>query len=395
MPKASVVFFASHAHGGVRELWTSLAEGFLKAGHRASLVGLYPFEGSEEEPAQGRAQGLAWTYILPTRPRGFVGKIALLWHLMRWLLRDRPDVILSAMPAANVLIVPLARIFSPRTALILSHHSPVTFYRPLLNRLDRFTGCATNVKAIVSVSSAVEATLADKPEAYRAKCLVIHNALPPRIEKLLEELRQAADQRQPGRTIAVCGRLEAVKNHAMLIRALPLMRDVRVTMIGDGPDRRMLGELMTSLGVADRVSLLGNRPREEALRLLSSGDLFVQVSLLEGHSLALIEAAKLGLPLIVSNVPGQVEGITARDGTLCGLLVDLGDEEGLARAVHRVLDDPGERRRLSDLALRLASEAMFDTLIFRYIRLVHSAADQSALSPIPQRQAEHLSHDHH
>jgi len=363
----------------------------VEAGHRAGLVGLYPFEGSEEQPARG----LAWRYLLPSRPRGFFGKMALIRHLMRWLLREKPDVIVSAMPAANVLIVPFARIFSPRTALILSHHSPVSFYRPLLNRLDRFTGCAANVKAIVSVSAAVEETLADRPGAYRAKCVVIHNAVPPHVENMLEDLRQRAGPRRAGRAVVACGRLEAVKNHGMLIRALPHMRDVHVSIVGDGPDRRMLGDLALSLGVADALSLPGHRERDEALTLMSTADLFVQVSLLEGHSLALIEAAKLGLPLIVSNVPGQVEAITARDGTLCGLPVDLGDHEGLARAVNRVLDDPAERQRLSGLALRLASECVFDTLILRYIGLVRASTGQPSTSPVPHRQADHLSHDHH
>ncbi|WP_189338429.1 glycosyltransferase family 4 protein [Sphingobium sp. SCG-1] len=365
MPGRSVVFFASHAHGGVREIWTNLAEGFHELGFKAQLVGLYPLPSIIEPPTNI----LGWSYVIPGTPAGISGKFRLVRDLALWMMREKPEVIISSMPAANVLVPFFARIFSPRTRVIISHHSPANVYKPGLNVLDRFTGSARNVAAVVSVSNSVNATLDDKPAAYRAKRATIHNAIPPRIEDLLERLRLEALDRPQTRKIVVSGRLEWPKNHQMLIRAMALTQDVEADVLGCGADEDELRAMIVDLGLTDRMHLLGNRDREDALKLLSMGDVFVQVSLFEGHSLALIEAAKLGLPLVVSNVPSQVEAITAKDGTRCGIAVDLDDDAGLARAIVSILDDPEQRKLWSERALKLAREATFDQLIKQYVAL--------------------------
>ncbi|MES1985296.1 MAG: glycosyltransferase family 4 protein [Pseudomonadota bacterium] len=383
VPGKSVVFFASHAHGGVRELWTNLAEGFHELGYSAQLVGLYPLPSIVEPPTNI----LAWSYVIPGTPSGISGKFRMLRELARWMRRERPELIISSMPAANVLVPFFAKIFSPRTRVIVSHHSPATVYKPSLNFLDRFTGSARNVAAIVSVSDTVNTTLDDKPALYKAKRLTIHNAIPPRIEDLLERLRLQAIDRPHGRRVVVCGRLEWPKNNEMLIRAIALTRDVEVDMLGCGADEDTLRQMMVDLRVDDRMHILGNRDREEALTLMSMGDVFVQVSLFEGHSLALIEAAKLGLPLIVSNVPSQVEGITARDGTRCGIAVDLDDDAGLATAIESILNDPAQRALWSDRAMKLARELTFEKMITDYVALADPLTSNASLLAYRNRTA--------
>ncbi|MGK2910288.1 MAG: glycosyltransferase family 4 protein [Sphingobium sp.] len=373
MPGKSVVFFASHAHGGIREILTNLGEGFHELGYSAQLVGLYPLPSIIEPPTNI----LPWDYVIPDAPRGLGGKFRMLRDLARWMKREKPQVIVSSMPAANVLVPFFARIFSPNTRVIVSHHSPANVYKPALNFLDRFTGSGKNVAAVVSVSASVNRTLDDKPAAYRRKRVTINNAIPPRIEELLERLRLRAIGRPLTRNIVVSGRLEWPKNHPMLIRAVALMRDVTVDVLGCGADEVELRAMMVDLGVADRMHMLGNRDREEALTFLSLGDVFVQVSLFEGHSLALIEAAKLGLPLVVSNVPSQVDAITSSDGTRCGIAVDLEDDAGLARAVESILDDPEQRALWSARSLKLAHELTFEKMMQQYVALTRPLLKQA------------------
>lgn len=358
----------------MRELWTNIAEGFHELGFNVQLVGLYPLPSISEPPTNI----LAWDYVIPGTPSGIFGKIRLVRDLARWMMREKPEVIISSMPAANVLVPFFARIFSPKTQVIISHHSPANVYRPELNRLDRFTGSGSNVTAIVSVSNSVNNTLHDKPAAYKAKRVTIHNAIPPRIEDLLERLRLKALDRPRARKIVVSGRLEWQKNHPMLIRAAALMRDVDVDILGCGADEDDLRKMIKDLGLTDHMHLLGNKDREDALTLLSMGDVFVQVSLFEGHSIALIEAAKLGLPLVVSNVPSQVEAITAKDGTRCGIAVDLDDYAGLAEAVHSILDDPAQRAMWVERSLKLARELTFDQMIMQYVALAKPLISQAA-----------------
>lgn len=360
MTKPSISFFVSHAAGGVRELWADLGAGFVERGYAVELAGLYPHGPEYSDADHG------WTYMLPHHPRGLLAKIAMLRNLAGWLRRTRPDVIITAMPAANVLLPVFARLFSPRTRLLVTHHSPTETHNRLLNAMDGQSGRLSNVRAIICVSDTVAQSLAKKPVAYRAKSMTIHNALPRRVSDMLAALVPFGTRQARQRTVIAAGRLSAEKNYPMLIDATPAMRDVRVEILGSGPDEADLQALIAQRDVADHVHLLGYYDRAAALAQMAKADIFVQVSLFEGHSLALLEAATLGLPLIVSNVPAQIEGITAQDGSACGIVVDLGDTRALADTVTTLLDNPSDYATWSARALTLAQEAKFDTMIARY-----------------------------
>jgi glycosyltransferase involved in cell wall biosynthesis len=362
----SVAFFASHAAGGIRELWADLAAGLAERGCEVRLAALYPYE-PEAPPAPGT---LGWTYMLPDRPAGLPAKLRMLGNLARWLRRHRPDTIVVAMPAANVLIAVLARLFSPGTAVLTSHHSPVETHSRALDALDGWTGRLGNVRAIIAVSQAVADSLAAKSASYRRKVHTIHNALPRAIGRTLATMAAARDGHPRGRTAIAAGRLAEQKNYPTLVRAARAMLDVRVEILGGGPDEAALKAQAAALGVGDRVHFLGQRDRASALAQLSRADVFVQVSRYEGHSLALLEAAALGLPLVVSDVASQREGVRARDGTSCGIIVPLEDDAALARAILELLDDPVEQRRWAERARRLAGEATFEALLTRYEALI-------------------------
>jgi glycosyltransferase involved in cell wall biosynthesis len=239
----------------------------------------------------------------------------------------------------------------------------------MLDAADRWTGCLGNVQTVVSVSDAVASSLEHKPGPYRAKRRTIHNALPPRLEQLLATLAGRAPRRATRRLVIAMGRLAPEKNYPMLIRAAAHMPTVSIAVIGAGPDEAMLQALARALGVADRVAFLGQMPREQALARLADGDLFVQVSLFEGHSLALIEAAQLGMPLIVSDAPSQIEGITASDGTRCGIIVGSDDAPALAREILCLLDQPSAYAHWAARARQLAAGVTYDAMISAYLEL--------------------------
>ena len=166
--------------------------------------------------------------------------------------------------------------------------------------------------------------------------------------------------------VVALGRLTYQKNYPMLIRAIAAVPGAMLEIVGGGEDEAALRALVADLGLGDRVAFAGLIPREAALAKAASADVFVQVSRYEGHSLALIEAARLGLPLVVSDVPVQVEGITARDGMRCGIVVALDDPVALASALRALHDDPALRSHWSGLASRLGAEASNARMLDRY-----------------------------
>jgi glycosyltransferase involved in cell wall biosynthesis len=363
-----VMFLITHsAAGGAPEIWSNLAEAFARRGYPTELAALYPPLDGASQPTEG---DLDWLYVRARKPASLVGGAGLFGDLVRFLRRHRPDVVFTALPAADVL-VPLAAQFLPAsTRVIVSHHSPVDTYAPALHRAEALTGCLPRVAAITAVSEAVGQSLSDRSARYRAKANVIRNSLPPEIERRLEELALARRTRTDRRELIAVGRLAPEKNCELLLRALARVTDASLTFVGIGPDEPRLREMVDELGLAGRVRFLGQMRRTEALGLLADSDVFLQPSLFEGHSLALIEASKLGVPLIVSDVPSQVEGVTGADGQACGLVVGARDPDALAREIQLLLDDPEYRRTWTERSRRLGEGVRFEKTVAAYEALL-------------------------
>jgi|SRR5579859_957791 len=359
-----VIFFVTHSSaGGAQEIWANLAEGFAARGHEVRLMALYPLRST----VRTTSEGLPWRYLVERRPRGLREAIALMRGIVRLMREERPGIVFTAMPAANVALAIGAWLAGRRSSVVTSHHSPADTHNRVLDAVDSLSGSLGSVRAVVSVSDAVATSLARKPAAYRSKGRTITNALPPRIEALLVDLARARAARPAGqRRIVATGRLAAQKNYPVLIRAMALIEDATLDIVGDGPDEKMLRTLAVEMGVEQRIRFWGYLPREKALAILALGDVFAQISLFEGHSLGLLEAAKLGMPLVVSDVAVQIEGITSRDGTRCGLAVGVSDVEGVAQQFRRLLDDQEEYAHWSALSSRLGGEATYGAMLSAY-----------------------------
>jgi glycosyltransferase involved in cell wall biosynthesis len=126
------------------------------------------------------------------------------------------------------------------------------------------------------------------------------------------------------------------------------------TLAGNGPVEKYRAEA-AALGLAGRVTLPGWQSGPQARALLAAADIFVLPSLKEGLPIAILEAMAAGAAVISTPVGAIPDAI--RDGET-GLLVPPGDSAALARAIQRLIDDPGLRARLAANAGR-RFQAMF------------------------------------
>ena len=154
--------------------------------------------------------------------------------------------------------------------------------------------------------------------------------------------------------IVSVGRMDANKNHAMMIRAFAALAerypDYTLTIYGEGELRKALEELVEQLGLSDRVFMPGVIP--DVAKQIEKASLFLLTSYSEGISNALIEALATGLPVISTDVPsgGTVELIT---DNVNGLIIPVGDEKALERALDRLLGDPAYADRLGKKAVKI------------------------------------------
>ena len=192
--------------------------------------------------------------------------------------------------------------------------------------------------------------------------------------------REAAHRSPPDAARALMigsvGRLAAVKNYALLLRAmarLPPAPPCKLLLIGDGPERPALTQLAAQLGLADRVEFSGHR--DDVAQLLPDLDIFVLTSLSEGMSNTVLEAMAAGLPVLASDVGGNRELI---ESERTGVLFQSGDEGALAAQLARLLGSAELRARLGNAAaLRARSEFSMEAMLARYASLYRRVGRRS------------------
>lgn len=106
-------------------------------------------------------------------------------------------------------------------------------------------------------------------------------------------------------------------------------------IIGSGKDKSRLQKLIDTLGLHDRVLLLGFHKNTAAW--MAKAQLVVHSSKFEGLPTVLIEALMLDKPIVASDCPTGPREIL--DGGKAGLLVESGNPHAMALAIRQVLDD--------------------------------------------------------
>lgn len=159
-------------------------------------------------------------------------------------------------------------------------------------------------------------------------------------------------------------RLDPIKGVEDLLRGFLLASSsrprLRLFLAGDGPLRHDLLEAARRAGASERITLTGSWV--EAADFLPALDLFALVSRNEGMGRALVEAMASGLPVLATNVGGMPEVL--EEGR-AGLLVPPGDEEAIARAIARLMED-------APLRAGLARRARARALLFGAGRMGHA-----------------------
>ena len=157
-----------------------------------------------------------------------------------------------------------------------------------------------------------------------------------------------ARTRQPGEPtrILTVARLTEIKGHEYVLRAIANLRErrlqLRYDVVGDGPLRKKLEQLIGQLALQASVVLHGACASAQIHRLMAEAHLFVLASVSvqgdqEGQGLALQEAQAAGLPVIATRQGGLPEGMLPG---CSGFLVPERDVEALAERLHFLVEHP-------------------------------------------------------
>lgn len=172
------------------------------------------------------------------------------------------------------------------------------------------------------------------------KIVVVYNAFnAPHVSGTKQELRNMLLSTHP--TIVSAGRLVPWKGFDTVIRELPSIAksipEIRLIILGDGPDRQKLELCAKEVGVENRVTFMGNVPQAELFRHIKASDVFVLNTSYEGFSHQILEVLALETPLLTTRAGGNVEIIESGKN---GLLIDYNDRDALREGIVALLSDP-------------------------------------------------------
>ena len=264
---------------------------------------------------------------------------------------------------AQLWAVLAARRLQAQVSLITTEHNTWNARRRWwLRPLDRWM--YPHYQVIACNSEATAEDLVHWCPATATRIRVIPNGIPLEDFEAAQPAKLDLDSQRKARLVFV-GRFDPQKDHQTILRALPMLPNVHLLLVGDGPLRAELEELARSLGITSRVSFLGKRT--DVAQVLKASDIYVHSTNSDGFGIAACEAMAAGLPVIASNVPGLAQVVGG-----AGVLFPVGDHEALAHEVQELLSSPERRSEMSNAGRKRAQCFNIEKTVDGYLAMYES-----------------------
>jgi glycosyltransferase involved in cell wall biosynthesis len=357
------LFLPSLDGGGAERVFVQLANEFAALGLRVHLL-LAAARGPYLDEVERGVQ------IVELGARGVLRSLP---KLVSHLKAERPVAVLSALDHSNIVAILACAIAGTGTRCVISMRSvPSAVYReeraprkwllPLLMR-----GSYGRADRIIANSQSVASDLISNFKVPPGKVSVIYNPLD------LELIRRLSRERPEDVWLSLnslplilgVGSLTALKDFPTLIRAFSivrLQRECRLTILGEGPERRNLESLVTELGLRKDVYLPGfvNNP----FAWMRMAEVVVGSSLTEGCPNALMQALACGAAVVSTDCVGGCSEIL--EGGRWGRLVPVGDAQAMAASILTSMnraDRIDVRTRAADFAITKIARSYLELVI--------------------------------
>mgnify|MGYP006282616891 CR=1 FL=1 len=358
--KHIAIFIRYLQMGGVQKIAIRLANEFVKRGYTVDLIlakgkGVLADEVHPEVKIVNLDKNRVW-FVLP--------------GLWKYLMRRRPQVLLSLGFSVNILASIVGALVTYDMRVFISVRNNMSRYSENNKvRYSRWVPFLIRVfyplaDKIIAVSEGVLDDLSSiSPRAAR-RGRVIYNPVvdPGMLRKANEPTSHPWLEEKEGPVVLGVGRLTPQKNFDLLLRAFALLRkkcDARLVILGDGNQRENLESRIEALGIGKHVDLPGfvSNPYP----YMASASLFALSSDYEGFGIVLAEALACGCPIVSTDCPSGPREIL-EDGKW-GRLVPVGDEEALAEAMRKSLEEEHDPERLRQRAMDFSVDRAVDTYL--------------------------------
>jgi glycosyltransferase involved in cell wall biosynthesis len=319
----------------------TLAEGAANLGHHVEVVAVETL-GRRGEPIRQRS--------VVTRACSFAARgsqeIAPGYSAAAW---KQADIIHVHHPHPLADLACLLRAAS--TPVVVTQHADArrSIYRPVTRLVLKWA------RAVV-VPSRAHLALSQELRGYESKVEII----PFGIDHTRWQVVPPPPPGASPRAIFI-GRLVAYKGLDILLRALEQVPDLRLDIVGSGPEGPRLRTLAQALAITDRVRWYGEYPDEDLPRRMADADFLVlpSVTVEEMFGLVVLEAMAAGRPVITTALPSAVREVNVPGVT--GLEVPLRDVPALVRALETLSRDTPRRLAMGEAGRRRVAERFTQT----------------------------------
>ena len=356
------LFVHSMSGGGIQRVMLSLATGLAERGILVDLV-------------LNNAGG-EYIDLVPESVRlidlNTHRTVASFLGFLRYLRRERPDVVLSTPLRPNVVALVAKVIVRGGLRVIVRQDNTLSMKSVDGSFRDRrmwqvFQCLLPLADGIVSVSHGVADDLCRVVPSTSHKITMIYNPVvwPDHASKAAAPVDHPWFFDKDIPVVLSVGRLMPVKDHATLLRAFAQVvasRPARLVILGEGPERRNLTAIAERLGISQYVDMPGFRINPFAY--MSRSRVFVLSSKHEGLPTVLPEAMACGTPVVSTDCRSGPREIL--ENGKWGHLVPVGDWHAMAEAILDTLDNPIPSDHLISRASVFSAEASID----RYMEIL-------------------------
>jgi GalNAc-alpha-(1->4)-GalNAc-alpha-(1->3)-diNAcBac-PP-undecaprenol alpha-1,4-N-acetyl-D-galactosaminyltransferase len=341
--------------GGAERVLSELANFWIKKGYQVSLITFLPLSELPFYPLHSNINLISLNQSFQEASslwRRFKNILSRILCLRKTLKTLQPNVIISFIDVTNIATLLASKglgipiIIAERTHP--GHHRLSYLYKIL--RLYTYRWAK---KIIVQTQSVAH---------YFPLKLQSHITIIPNAVKISPYQKIASDNLKPVKQICSVGRLCPYKGFDTLIQAfaavLPLYPGLELIIYGEGEERLNLETMVLKLNLAGKVHFPGLTTN--IYKALSQADLFVFPSRYEGFPNVLCEAMSVGLPVIASNCPGNIDIVRNQ---LDGILFAVGNVEELQTCLIKILKTSSQRQKLGQEALKI-TERFYEQHIF-------------------------------
>lgn len=210
---------------------------------------------------------------------------------------------------------------------------------------------------------------------FREKCRPVPLGMPlAPFERTVEtagRVRQIKRHYKGFPLIVFVGKLRYYKGLQFMVSAMRGLPKTHFLIVGEGPEREKLGNLVEEFKLSESVHFLGEISDEEVVAHLQAADVFVLPSHLPGEAFGLsqVEAMACGVTVVCCDLDTGVPYVN-QDG-VTGRVVAPANPEALAEAVSELLADASKRMRMGEAAFRRAHEEFSQEAMCRQVGQIY------------------------